>query len=174
MVKAWRSSTLGWVHVIVHGIQYGLQHGRNNASTARTSCDQHGLSLVKHHGGGHGGQGALARLYGIGLTAYEAVSIGHAGLDGKIIHFIIKENASTGHNNTRAKIGVQSIGYCNGIALRIKHRIMGCLLALIIVRIALTYLLGGRGLGINLLCERSSVLFGNESLNRDIKKIRIA
>src|SRR5690625_4296871 len=174
MVKAWRSSPLGRVHVIVHSIQYGLQHSRNNASTARTACDQYGLSLVKHHGGGHGGQGPLARLYCIGLTAYEAVGIGHTGFDGKIIHFIIKENASTGHNNTRAKISVQSIGYRDGIALRIKHRIMGCLLALIIVRIALADLLGGSGPGINLLCERSSVLFGNESLNRDIEKIRIA
>src|SRR6266850_1749868 len=73
-------------------------------------------AVFEHDGGTRAGEGALARARRICFGSDKTEVVGDSGLDGKVIHLIVHDDAGAGDNDFRTEGGVDSRGAGDPIA----------------------------------------------------------
>mmetsp|Transcript_4926 Transcript_4926/g.17605 ORF Transcript_4926/g.17605 Transcript_4926/m.17605 type:complete len:588 (+) Transcript_4926:1148-2911(+) len=145
LVKTRRVDRLLNVHVVVHNVQDGVQHRRNDPAAARRAQHHHRLAFLAHNRGAHRRQRPLARRNRIGLALHEAEAVRHADLDREIVHLVVQQHTGAGCRDTRAEPGVERVGHRDGIAPPVGDRVVRGVAALV-RRNAWAQRLRGRGL----------------------------
>ncbi len=175
MMETRRSGRFRHVHAEVDAIDYHLQHGGDNAAAARAAGHQPGFAILRHNGRRHGRERTLGGLHRVSFTANQTVDVWRARLGGKVIHFIVHQDAAVARHDAAAKVGVQRIGHRYRIAFAVDHRKMGGLIAFIRCQLARLDLAGrARFCQVDLLRQRFRIGFAGQRLHRHLNKIGIA
>ena len=98
-------------------------------------------------------------MNGVGFALHEAEHVGFAGLDGKIIHFIIQKEAELGGGHAAAVASVQGVGHGDNIAIGIDDCVMGGLGTLGVAGLTgMDFQAGSGAMGVDRRANRGDVL----------------
>ena len=109
------------VHIKHHCVEQGLQHRGDDQGASRTASGQPGLAVFENNRGSHGRQRAPIGRDGIGFALHQSIGVGGTRFSSKIVHLVIQQDASAGHDDVGAEAEVQGVGIGNDIALSIGH-----------------------------------------------------
>ena len=88
------------------------------------------MAVAKDDRGRHAGERALAGGHGVCFRTDQAKGIGHAGLDGEVVHLVVEENAGAGDHDLRAEGRIDRGGAGDPVAVGVGHgEVRGVLLA---------------------------------------------
>ncbi len=101
-----------------HGLEHADQHHADDARTTGRAEDGDPVRAFDE-GRGHAREHALAGRDGIGLGANQAIDIGHAGLDGEVVHLIVEQHPGTRRHEPRTEgiVDRQGGGYAVALAV---------------------------------------------------------
>src|SRR4029077_13368571 len=86
-------SGFGQRHAQVEVVDKDLDNLADDGRPAGGAEREEGAVIFEDDGGAHAGERALAGCDGVARGADEAEGVGHAGLDGEVVHLVVHDDA---------------------------------------------------------------------------------
>ena len=124
LVKARRVHRLLDVQsVIDHAHQHVGDGGDDGRSAGRAKHEEQ-LAVLQHDGRRHRRQRTLVRAHRVRRPLNQSVHVGHALLDGEVVHLVVHQEAQALGGHVRSEAVVQRGGHRYRVALGIDHRVV--------------------------------------------------